>query len=102
MDPSAVAPDFSSPSSHGLQYVLKEERIIGGTTFYVEMATDGQTLAVSAYDKEIQDTLELLVNEENHRQLLFESDGDYGEISLRLRIKDDRLVIASAEEASNG
>lgn len=102
MDPGAVAPDFSSPSSHGLKYVLKEERIIDGINFYVEMATDGQTLAVSAYNKNIQDTLELLVNEDNHRQLLFESNGDYVEISSRLHIKDDRLVIISAEEVNSG
>jgi len=101
MDPSAVAPDFRSPPTQGLSYVLKEERIIGGINFFVEMATDGQTLAVSAYDKDIQDTLELLVNEENHMQLLFESDGNYSEISSRLRIRDDRLVIVSAEESSS-
>jgi len=101
IDPSAVAPDFPSAPNQGLRYVLKEERIIGGINFFVEMATDGHTLAVSAYDKDIQDTLELLVNEENHRQLLFESDGNYVEISSRLRVRDDRLVIVSAEESSS-
>lgn len=102
MDPSAVAPEFTSSPNQSLQYVLKEERMIGGINFFIEMATDGQTLAVSAFDKEIEDTLELLVNEDNHRQLLFECDGDYAEISARLNIRDDRLVIMPAAAANNG
>lgn len=102
MDPSAVAPEFASPMGQGLRYVVKEHLLIAGTTFFVEMATDGRTLAVSAYDREIQDTLELLVNEEHHRQLLLESGGDYGEIAGRLRIKDDRLIIIPLDAASGG
>lgn len=93
--PGAVAQDSVSPS--GLRYVLKEHMLIGGTAYFVEMATDGQTLAVSAYNPEVQDTLELLVNEENHRKLLFESDSDYSQIAGRVRIRDDQLVIIAPE-----
>lgn len=97
---SAVAPDFaSSPPGQFLRYVLKKAIDIDGTRFLVEMATDGQTLAVSAYDSDVQDTLELLVNEENHRQLMAESQGDYGQIALRLRVDSGRLVIRQLEEA---
>merc|ERR1719506_2478732 len=96
MDPSAVAPGVS-PTGLGLRYVLKEHLLIGGATYFVEMATDGQTLAVSAYDNDVQDTLELLVNEEIHGQLLLESRGDYGDIAGRLRISKGRLVIIPLE-----
>jgi len=101
-DPSAVAQDFASPAGHGLRYVFKEHLLIGGSTYFVEMATDGATLAVSAYDREIQDTLELLVNEENHRQLLLESGGDYGPIAGRLRIIQGRMVIIPLEALDEG
>lgn len=103
-DPSAVAQDSASPSggSKGLRYVLQEHLLIGGTAHFVEMATDGQTLAISAYDREVEDTYELLVNEENHRRLLEDNSGDYGEIAGRLRIRDDQLIIVprEAEEAA--
>jgi hypothetical protein len=102
-DPSAVAQDYASPSggSKGLRYVLREHLLIGGTAHFVEIATDGQTLAISAYDREVEDTYELLVNEENHRRLLEDNNGDYGEIAGRLRIRDDQLIIVprEAEEA---
>lgn len=98
----AVASDFGPPPGQGLRYVLKEERFIGGSSYFVEMATDGQTLAVSAFDRDMQDTLELLVNEANHQQLLYESGGDYGHIAQRLRVKDGRLVIISLEALSEG
>jgi hypothetical protein len=97
---SAFAPDYaSSPPGQFLRYVLKKAIDIDGTSFLVEMATDGQTLAISAYDSAVQDTLELLVNEENHRQLLAESQSDYGQIALRLRVDSGRLVIRQLEEA---
>lgn len=96
-DLGAVAQDPASPSGHGLRYVLKEHLIIAGGTYLVEMATDGQTLAISIYDSELHDTMELLVNEENHRRLLDEHDGDYSRIAARLRIRDDQLVIVPLE-----
>jgi hypothetical protein len=85
-----------------LIYVLKEDRLIGDVPYFVEMASDGQTLAVSAFDREAQDTLELLVNEENHHQLLFETNCDYGLIAQRLRVHEGRLVIASLEAFHEG
>lgn len=96
-DPSAVAQDPGAPSGKGLRYVLQEHLLIGGTAYFVEMATDGQTLAISAYDREVEDTYELLVNEENHRKLLQDNNSDYGEIAVRLRIRDDQLVIVPRE-----
>jgi len=97
LDPGAVAPGYGSPTAQGLRYVFKEHLMIGGVTYFVEMATDGQTLAISAYDQDIQDTLETLINEDHHRQLFHESNGDYGRIASRLRIIDGGLAIIPLE-----
>lgn len=77
-----------------LRYVLKEGKRIGDGYYLVEMATDGRTLTVSAYDGDSQQTLELLVNEKNHRKLYRECNGDYSAIAARLRVEGDRLVLA--------
>jgi len=76
-----------------LRYVLKEGKKIGSSYYLVEMATDGRTLTVSAYDGDTQQTLELLVNEKNHRKLYRECNGDYGQLAGRLAIDNDRLVL---------
>merc|ERR1712072_711781 len=52
-----------------LSSVLKEGRKIGDSYYLVEMSTDGRTLTISAYDGDTQQTLELLINEKNHRKL---------------------------------
>ena len=57
-----------------LSSVLKEGRKIGDSYYLVEMSTDGRTLTISAYDGDTQQTLELLINEKNHRKLHRESD----------------------------
>mmetsp|Transcript_116457 Transcript_116457/g.267383 ORF Transcript_116457/g.267383 Transcript_116457/m.267383 type:complete len:367 (-) Transcript_116457:387-1487(-) len=76
-----------------LRYVLKEGKKIGSSYYLVEMATDGRTLTVSAYDGDTQQTLELLVNEKNHRKLYRECNGDYGALAGRLAIDNDRLIL---------
>ena len=48
-------------STSDLKYVLKEGKKIGAAYYLVEMATDGRTLTISAYDGDTQKTLELLV-----------------------------------------
>lgn len=48
-------------SAGDLKYVLKEGKKIGEAYYLVEMATDGRTLTISAYDGDTQKTLELLV-----------------------------------------
>uniref|UniRef100_A0A6T0T8J7 Uncharacterized protein n=1 Tax=Alexandrium monilatum TaxID=311494 RepID=A0A6T0T8J7_9DINO len=81
-----------------LRYVLKEGKRIGGRYYLVEMATDGRTLAVSAYDGDNQKTLELLVNERNHRKLYRDANGDYNAIVEKLRIDGDQLTLDMGAE----
>eukprot|EP00929_Paragymnodinium_shiwhaense_P113284 TRINITY_DN81550_c0_g1_i1.p1 TRINITY_DN81550_c0_g1~~TRINITY_DN81550_c0_g1_i1.p1 ORF type:complete len:288 (-),score=57.49 TRINITY_DN81550_c0_g1_i1:98-961(-) len=76
-----------------LRYVLKEGKRIGQTYFLVEMATDGRSLAISAYDGDSRRTLELLVNEKNHRRLYRDANGDYNLIADKLRVDGDQLVL---------
>lgn len=76
-----------------LRYVLKEGKQLGQRYYLVEIATDGRTLAISAYDGDNQRTLELLVNEKNHRRLYRDSNGDYNAIAEKLRVDGDQLTI---------
>jgi len=77
-----------------LKYLLKEGKKIGEAYYLVEMATDGRTLTISAYDGDTQKTLELLVSEKNHRKLYREANGDYGVLASRLRVLGERLQLA--------
>jgi len=116
------APDLLSPSSHepqqdtlerllqedaekkkepeeaDLKFVLKEGKKIGESYYLVEMATDGRTLTISAYDGDAQQTLELLINEKNHRRLHRECGGDYSALASRLAVDGDRLHIVAVDE----
>jgi E3 ubiquitin-protein ligase TRIP12 len=82
-----------------LRYVLKEGKKIGQTYYLVEMATDGRTLAISAYDGDSRRTLELLVNEKNHRRLYRDANGDYNLIAEKLRVEGEQLVLPTIEQA---
>jgi len=95
-DPHAVAggpDDIEEAAAAELRYVLREQRPIGSALFFVEMATDGRSLAVSIYDASNDDGFELLVSEDNHRALLEESGGDYALIADRLQVDGDRLIV---------
>lgn len=85
--------------SDEMRYVLKEGKKIGEGYYLVEMATDGRTLTISAYDGDSQKTLELLVNEKNHRKLYRETNGDYSAIATRLRVQGDRLVLEAGSSS---
>eukprot|EP00416_Gambierdiscus_australes_P026233 CAMPEP_0171064258 /NCGR_PEP_ID=MMETSP0766_2-20121228/6170_1 /TAXON_ID=439317 /ORGANISM="Gambierdiscus australes, Strain CAWD 149" /LENGTH=277 /DNA_ID=CAMNT_0011520267 /DNA_START=190 /DNA_END=1023 /DNA_ORIENTATION=- len=76
-----------------LRYVLKEGKRIGERYYLVEMATDGRTLAISAYDGDNKSTLELVVNERNHRRLYRDSNGDYNAIAEKLRVEGEQLSL---------
>merc|ERR1712159_749278 len=76
-----------------LSSVLKEGRKIGDSYYLVEMSTDGRTLTISAYDGDTQQTLELLINEKNHRKLHRECEGDYSQLATRLAVEGDRLLL---------
>jgi E3 ubiquitin-protein ligase TRIP12 len=91
---SSVVKD--SAAEEELRYVLKEGKKIGEGYYLVEMATDGRTMTISAYDGDTQKTLELLVNEKNHRKLYRETNGDYSAIASRLRVDGDRLILDPA------
>lgn len=85
-----------------LRYVLKEGRTLDGDFYFVEMATDGRSLAVTAYRGDNQLALELLVNEKNHRRLYREFNGDYAKIAERLRVVGDQLTIEGLSLESSG
>merc|ERR1719428_594922 len=96
---SSAAKDQAGPEEE-LRYVLKEGKKIGEGYYLVEMATDGRTLTISAYDGDTQRTLELLVNEKNHRKLYREANGDYSAIASRLRVEGDRLLLDAAANSA--
>lgn len=76
-----------------LKYVFKEGKTIGKDYFLVEMATDGRSLAVSAFHGDQKRTLELVVSESNHRKLYRELNGDYSRIADKLRVQGDQLML---------
>eukprot|EP00971_Amphidinium_carterae_P312431 6209540-Amphidinium_carterae.1 len=57
------------------------------------MATDGRTLAVSAFHGDSKRTMELLVNERNHRRLYRECNGDYNAMANLLVLDGDELKL---------
>jgi len=86
----------ASPTGGGednRNFVLKEGLRIGETYYLLEMATDGRTLNVSAYDGETKTSLELIVKEKVHRALYRECNGDYAQIASKLRVQGNRLVL---------
>jgi len=98
-----VPPEEAGVAAEGgeLRYVLREDRLVDGALFAVEMATDGCVLAVSIYDEASDRGFELIVDEEHHRQLRTETLDDYAAIADRLIIRDDTLQVAplSAQQA---
>jgi len=81
------------------KYVLKEGRLIGQQYYLVEMATDGRTLTISAYDGDNNKSLELMVNEKNHRRLFRETNGDYNALAERLHIDNGSLKLDMGSDA---
>merc|ERR1711865_1213861 len=88
--PGALQDPIEQVDEEDRRYVLKEGKRIGETYFLVEMSTDGRSLTISAYDGDSQSTMELVVNEKNHRKLYRETNGDYSLVASRLRIDGDR------------
>jgi E3 ubiquitin-protein ligase TRIP12 len=82
--------------------VFKAGQKVGNNYYLVEMSTDGRTLTISAYDGDIQQTLELMVNEKNHRRLHKECDGDYSVLAGRLAVEDGRLLVRPIVQATSG
>eukprot|EP00933_Yihiella_yeosuensis_P046479 TRINITY_DN42005_c0_g1_i1.p1 TRINITY_DN42005_c0_g1~~TRINITY_DN42005_c0_g1_i1.p1 ORF type:complete len:317 (+),score=68.44 TRINITY_DN42005_c0_g1_i1:100-1050(+) len=74
-----------------MRYVLRQNSQFDGIHYYVEMATDGRSLAITAYDAANKSALELLVNERNHRRLYRDFNGDYSKIAKQLRIEGQQL-----------
>lgn len=82
--------------------MFKAGQKVGNNYYLVEMSTDGRTLTISAYDGDIQQTLELMVNEKNHRRLHKECDGDYSVLAGRLAVEDGRLLVRPIVQATSG
>merc|ERR1712093_938993 len=83
----------SKEQSDELRYVLKEGKKIGETYFLVEMATDGRTLVISAYDADSRVTRDLIGSEKNHRKLYRDAAGDYNLIAEKLFVDGEQLRI---------
>jgi len=81
-----------------LKYVFREEAMLGSIRHLIEMATDGYVLMISAYNMDFQHTLEMIVNEANHRKLHEEIRGDYRYLVDRLRVDEGQLVIDPMEQ----
>lgn len=77
----------------GQNAVFNEGMRIGEKYWLLQMATDGQTLTISAFHGETNTSLDLVVKEKRHRQLYREVNGDYSQIAQRLRIENDRLLM---------
>ncbi|CAJ1335693.1 unnamed protein product [Effrenium voratum] len=75
-----------------LRYVLKEGQNINGAYYLVEMATDGRSLAITAYNTDQKVTVELLVNERNHRKLYRDHNGDYRAIAAKLYLDSEQQL----------
>jgi len=73
--------------------VFKDGMRMGPDYYLVEMATDGRSLDITAYEGNTQTTLSLLVREPTHRRLLRECGGDYQRIACRLHIESGRLSL---------
>jgi len=91
--PSRGMADSTGGGEDDRKFVLKEGLRIGETYYLLEMATDGRTLNVSAYDGETKTSLELIIKEKVHRQMYRECNGDYAQIASKLRVDGDRLVL---------
>jgi len=96
MDENVHDPEEEDGGGDELRYVLKEGKKIGQTYYLVEMATDGRSLAISAYDGDTRRTLELLVNEKNHRRLYRDANGDYNLLAEKLRVDGEQLLLDAA------
>ena len=82
-----------NPPVEAVNFVHKEGKRIGSTHYLLEMTTDGRALTVSAYDTSSERTLELVINERNHRKLFRECGGDYAALAKKVVIEGDKLVI---------
>jgi len=93
--PSAIAPGeagYTNPADD-LRYVLKEGQQMNGVYYLVEMATDGRSLAITAFDSQSEKTLSLLINEKNHRKLYRDHYGDYAAVATKLKTDGEILYI---------
>mmetsp|Transcript_20785 Transcript_20785/g.47332 ORF Transcript_20785/g.47332 Transcript_20785/m.47332 type:complete len:309 (-) Transcript_20785:253-1179(-) len=84
------------PIAREQQWVLKEGKLINGTYYLVEMATDGQTLSITAYDGETRTNLELVLKEPAFQKLYRETSGDYSMMAQRLAVKGGKLTVVDA------
>lgn len=91
--PSRTGGADSTGGEDDRKFVLKEGLRIGETYYLLEMATDGRTLNVSAYDGETKTSLELIIKEKVHRQMYRECNGDYAQIAAKLRVDGNRLLL---------
>jgi Hemingway/CFA97 len=92
--PQVLTPTVERPTSSLHSRSLHTQTLhLNGKRFALEMTTDGRTLSLSAQDSDTLRTVELVVNESNHRSLFRECNGQYAQLAKRVVINGDRLEI---------
>jgi len=85
-------------STDSFRYILSKEMALGCWPHFVEMATDGKVLCISACKLDTkEEVVELVVSEEDHQKLLEAAGGDYKKILRSLRLDGGALVLKQAE-----
>lgn len=95
-------PDISGsggppPVGGDLRYILSKEMSLGCWPHFVEVATDGSVLCITACRLDNKEVTELVVSEENHSRLLGATNGDYEEIMRGLRMRGGALILEQPE-----
>jgi len=90
---AAEEDDVKEKVGEELKFAFRDEIMLGDACYLVDMATDGQVLCISACETQSGQTLEMIVNEENHLRLLEEAEGDYSLIAQQLRLEGGQLVL---------
>merc|ERR1740123_2546441 len=85
--------DVKEKVGEELKFAFRDEIMLGDACYLVDKATDGQVLCISACETQSGQTLEMIVNEENHLRLLEEAEGDYSLIAQQLRLEGGQLVL---------
>jgi hypothetical protein len=84
-------------AADSLRYVFSREITLGCWPNFVEAATDGKVLIISACRLDTKEVIEHVVSEEDHRKLLDCANEDYEKIMRGLRISEGVLVLEPLE-----
>jgi len=80
-------------SVDSFRYLMSREMTLGCWPHFVDLATDGKVLCISACKLDTKEVVELVVSEEDHQKLLEATDGDYKKILNGLRLDGGMLFL---------